>query len=86
MRHHRTQAGSDERPRLQHAIVGVLLGEKHDGPWTRDELGARVHADRRALDGALDRLQAGRIVVLDGKRVLPSRCLQRLEEMELIGV
>lgn len=86
MRPHRTQAGSDEHRSLQRAIVGVLLGEEHDGPWTREYLAASVHADRPVLDGALDRLQAARIVVLDGKYVLPSRCLQRLEELELMGV
>lgn len=86
MRHHRTQAGSDEYRSLERAIVGVLLGEEHDGPWTREHLAARVHADRPVLDGALDRLQDARIVALDGKHVLPSRCLQRLEGLGLTGV
>jgi len=86
MRHHRTQAGSDEHRSLQRAIVGVLLGEEHDGAWTREALAASVHVDPAALDDALAQLQAHRIVVLDGERVLPTRCLQRLDELELIGV
>ena len=86
MRHHRTQAGSDEHRSLQRAIVGVLLGEEHNGAWTREELAARAHVDRSVLDQALDRLQAARIVLLDGKCVLPSLCARRLDELGLTGV
>jgi hypothetical protein len=86
MRHHRTQVGSDEHRSLQRAIVGVLLGEEHDGPWTREHLAASVHADRSVLDQALERLQADQIAVLDDERVLPSRCARRLEELGLLGL
>lgn len=57
MRHHRTRAGSDEHRSRQRAIVGLLLGEEHDGPWTREELAMSIGADRPALDDALERLQ-----------------------------
>lgn len=86
MRNQSTQAGSDGHRSLQRVIVGVLLGEEHDGPWTREHLAANAHADRSVLDQALERLQADQIAVLDGERVLPSRCARRLEELGLIGV
>jgi hypothetical protein len=46
MRHHRTQAGSDEHRRLERAIV-ELLSENHDERWPRDEFAASLRVDRR---------------------------------------
>jgi hypothetical protein len=57
MRHHRTQAGSDEHRRIERAIVLTLMAEDHDERWPRDELAASLHADRSTLDGAVERLR-----------------------------
>lgn len=84
MRHHRTQAGSDEHRRLDRAIVLELLGDRER--WTRDELAAAVRVDRSVLDSALERLQADGVAVIDGEEVLASRCARRIDELELIGI
>lgn len=84
MRHHRTQAGSDEHRRLDRAIVLELLEERER--WTRDELAAAVRVDRELLDGALQRLQSDGLAVADGEDVLASRCARRIDELDLIGI
>jgi DNA-binding GntR family transcriptional regulator len=84
MRHHRTQAGSDEHRRLDRAIVLDLLSDRER--WTRDELAAAVRVDRSALDSALERLQADGVAVIDGDELLASRCARRIDELELIGI
>jgi hypothetical protein len=86
MRHHRTQAGSDEHRRLERAIVLELLSEDHDARWSRDELAASLRADRSTLDAAVERLRAEGVVLLDGEDVLASPCARRLDALELIGV
>ncbi|HLB21258.1 MAG TPA: HTH domain-containing protein [Solirubrobacteraceae bacterium] len=84
MRHHRTQAGSDEHRRLDRAIVLELLEERER--WTRDELAAAVRVDRSVLDSAVERLQADGVAVIDGDELLASRCARRIDELELIGI
>jgi len=84
MRHHRTQAGSDEHRRLDRAIVLELLGDRER--WTRDELAAAVRVDRSVLDSALERLQADGVAVIDGDELLASRCARRIDALELIGI
>lgn len=84
MRHHRTQAGSDEHRRLDRAIVLELLGDREC--WPRDELAAAVRVERSVLDTALERLQADEVAVIDGGEVLASRCARRIDELELIGI
>jgi hypothetical protein len=84
MRHHRTQAGSDEHRRLERAIVFDLLSDRER--WTRDGLAAAVRVDPSVLDSALERLQADGVAVFDGDEVLASRCARRIDELELIGV
>jgi len=84
MRHHRTQAGSDEHCRLDRAIVLELLEDRER--WPRDELAASVRVDRSALDGALERLQADGVVVIDGEDVRASPCARRIDALELIGI
>jgi len=84
MRHHRTQAGSDEHHRLDRAIVLELLSDRES--WPRDELAAVVRADRPVLDSALEHLQADGVAVIEGEEVLASRCARRIDELELIGI
>jgi len=84
MRHHRTQAGSDEHRRLDRAIVLELLTDRER--WARDELAVAVRVDRSVLDGALERLQADGVAVIEGEEVLASRCARRIDELELIGI
>jgi hypothetical protein len=86
MRHHRTQAGSDEHRRLQRAIVLTLLAEDHDERWPRDELAASLRADRATLDAAVQRLDDEGVLLLDGEDVLASPCARRIDALELIGV
>jgi hypothetical protein len=86
MRHHRTQAGSDEHRRLERAIVLELLSEDHDERWSRDELAASLHLDRSTLDAAVERLRADGVALLDGEEVLASACARRIDALELIGV
>ncbi len=84
MRHHRTQAGSDEHRRLDRAIVLELLEDRER--WTRDELTAAVNVDRSALDGAIERLTADGVAILDGEDVLASPCARRIDALDLIGI
>lgn len=84
MRHHRTQAGSDEHRRLDRAIVLELLTDRER--WPRDQLAAAVRVDRSVLDPALERLQADGVAVIDGDEALASRCARRIDELELIGI
>lgn len=84
MRHHRTQAGSDEHRRLDRAIVLELLEDRER--WTRDELAAAVHVDRSALDSAIERLTADGVAFLDGEDVLASPCARRIDALDLIGI
>jgi hypothetical protein len=86
MRHHRTQAGSDEHRRLDRAIVLDLLGEDHDERWQRDELAAAVRAERSVLDSALERLQAAGVVLSDAEDVRASPCARFIDALELIGI
>jgi hypothetical protein len=84
MRHHRTQAGSDEHRRLDRAIVLELLTDRER--WPHDELAAAVRVDRSVLDNAVERLQADGVAVIAGDEVLASRCARRIDELELIGI
>jgi len=84
LRHHRTQAGSDEHRRLDRAIVLELLEDRER--WTRDQLAAAVRVDRAVLDRALERMQADGVAVIDGEDVLASRCARRIDELDLIGI
>lgn len=84
MRHHRTQAGSDEHRRLDRAIVLDLLSDRER--WPRDELAAAVRVEHAVLDRALERLQADGVAVIEGEEVLASRCARRIDELELIGI
>ena len=84
MRHHRTQAGSDEHRRLDRVIVLELLGDRER--WSRDELASALRIDRPNLDSALVRLQANGVAVVDGAEVSASRCARRIDELELIGI
>ncbi len=86
MRHHRTQAGSDEHRRLERAIVLELLSEDHDERWAREELAASLRTDHLVLDAALERLRAEGVLLLDGEDVLASPCARRIDALELIGV
>jgi hypothetical protein len=86
MRHHRTQAGSDEHRRLERGIVLTLLAEDHDERWSRKELAASLRADHSVLDAALERLRAEGVLLLDGGDVLASPCARRIDALELIGV
>jgi len=86
MRHHRTQAGSDEHRRLERGIVLTLLAEHHDERWTREELAASLRVDRSTLDAGLERLHAEGVLLLDGEDVLASPCARRIDALELIGV
>ena len=84
MRHHRTQAGSDEHRRLDKAIVLELLDDRER--WSRDELAAAVHVDRSVLDSAIERLTPDGVAVPDGEDVLASRCARRIDALDLIGI
>jgi hypothetical protein len=86
MRHHRTQAGSDEHRRLERAIVLELLSEDHDERWPREELAASLRADRSTLDAAVERLRVEGVLLLDGEDALASPCARRIDALELIGV
>lgn len=86
MRHHRTQAGSDEHRRLERAIVLELLAEDHDERWPREELAASLRVDRSVLDAAVERLRDEAVLLLDGEDVLASPCARRIDALELIGV
>jgi len=86
MRHHRTQAGSNEYRRLERGIVLTLLSEDHDERWPREELAASLRVDRSALDVAVERLRADGVLLLDGEVVLASPCARRLDALALIGV
>jgi hypothetical protein len=84
LRHHRTQAGSDEHRRLDKVIVLELLDDRER--WPRDALAAAVHVDRSVLDSAIERLTADGVAVLDGEDVLASRCARRIDALDLIGI
>jgi hypothetical protein len=86
MRHHRTQAGSDEHRRLDRAIVLALLEDDHDERWQRDELAAALRVARTVLDSALERPQAAGVVVCDDQEVRASACARFIDALELIGV
>jgi DNA-binding MarR family transcriptional regulator len=86
MRHHRTQAGSDEHRRLERAIVLTLLAEDHDERRPREELAGSLRVDRPILDAALERLSDDGVLLLDGEYVLASPCARRIDALELIGV
>jgi hypothetical protein len=86
MRHHRTQAGSDEHRRLERGIVLTLLAEDHDERWSREELAASLRVDHSTLHVAVARLCAEGVVLLDGEVVLASPCARRIDALELIGV
>jgi hypothetical protein len=84
MRHHRTQAGSDEHRPLERAIVLELLEDRER--WPRDELATSLRVDCSVLDSALQRLQADGVAVIDGEDVMASRCARRIDEFDLIGI
>lgn len=86
MRHHRTQAGSDEHRRLDRAIVLDLLGDDHDERWQRDDLAVAMRVERSILDSAIERLTASGVAVLDGEEVLASPCARRIDALDLIGI
>jgi hypothetical protein len=86
MRHHRTQAGSDEHRRLERAIVLELLSEDHDERWPGAELAASLCVDRSVVDAAVERLRDEGVLLLDAEDVLASPCARRLDALELIGV
>jgi hypothetical protein len=87
MRHHRTQACSDEHRRLDRAIVLDLLGDDHDERWQRDELAAAVSAQSaRPSTNALERLQAAGVVLSDAEEVRASPCARFIDALELIGI
>ena len=86
MRHHRTQAGSDEDRRLERAIVLELLTEDHDERWPREELAASLRVDCSVLDAVVERLRADGVLLLDGEDLLASPCARRIDALELIGV
>ncbi len=86
MRHHRTQAGSDEDRRLERAIVLELLTEDHDERRPREELAVSLRVDRPTLDAAAERLRADGVLLLDGEDLLASPCARRIDALELIGV
>lgn len=86
MRHHRTQAGSDEHRRLERGIVLELLSEDHDERWSREDLATSLCVDRSVLDAAIERLRTDGVLLLDGEHVLASSCARRLDALELIGV
>jgi hypothetical protein len=84
LRHHRTQADSDEQRRLDRAIVLELLGDRKR--WSRDALAAAIGVDRSVLDSALERLQADGVAVVDRDEVLAPRCARAIDRLELIGI
>jgi DNA-binding GntR family transcriptional regulator len=84
LRHHGTQAGSDEHSRLDRAIVLKLLEDRER--WTRNELAGAVRVDRDVLDRALERLEADGLAVTEGEDVLASPCARRIDELDLIGI
>ncbi|HST32140.1 MAG TPA: hypothetical protein VLJ80_01345 [Solirubrobacteraceae bacterium] len=86
MRHHRTQAGSDEHRRLERGIVLTLLAEDHDERWSHDELAASLRVDRSTLDAAVEHLSDDGVLLLDDEDVLASPCAWRIDALELIGV
>jgi hypothetical protein len=86
MRHHRTQAGSDEHRRLERGLVLTLLAEDHDERWPREELAASLRIDRSTLDAAVERLHADGVLLLDGEDVFASPCARRLDSLDLIGI
>ncbi len=72
---------------LERAIVLVLLSED-DGErrWSRDELGAGMDVEQRALDVALEGLLDTGVLCREEDRVWPSNAARRLDELELIGI
>jgi hypothetical protein len=81
---------SDDEPRdagTEHAITQQLAFHNRPKGRTRRELGYILRdVDPDIVDEALLYLEAAGVVVLDGNRVLPSRCALRLDALGMIGL
>ncbi|HEY2535555.1 MAG TPA: hypothetical protein VGI24_01060 [Solirubrobacteraceae bacterium] len=62
-------------------VLQVLNGES-----TRAGLVRELDLDDEAITRALKGLEAAAVVVIDGHRVRPSKCMQRLDVLDLISV
>jgi DNA-binding HxlR family transcriptional regulator len=73
--------------RIGRTIVLQLLRDDHDERWSRTELQAEVSDGAPAeLSTALAHLEREGVVVVQGERVLASRCARHLDGLGLIAI
>lgn len=71
----------------ERAIVMQVLRDDHDEHWTRAELeSAASDYSPPAIQGALRRLAAEDVVILEGDRVRASGCAQYLDTLDLLAI
>jgi hypothetical protein len=81
------QAKRSDPARAERAVVLQVLRGDHHERWSQAELEQAVSGvEPAAVSEALVRLAADGVVVLDGDRVVASRCARRLDALGLIAI
>ena len=81
------QAKRSDPAMAERAVALQTLRSDHPEQWSRTELEQAVSdIEPAAVSDALVHLAADGVVVLDGDRVLASRCAKRLDALGLIAV
>jgi DNA-binding IclR family transcriptional regulator len=73
-------------PLVENLIALSVLREDYPDGWTISELHAEIGYKRRDITAAVDSLKAAGVVVLDGKRVRPSRATVRIDALDMICI
>jgi hypothetical protein len=72
---------------VQRAIVLQVLRDDRIERWTRKEVKRELHDVKgRAINKALDCLEAEGVVELDGEDVWASRCARHLDALGMVSV
>jgi hypothetical protein len=81
------QTKRSDPAKAERAVVLQVLRGDHPERWSRAELEQAVSGvEGAAVSDALVRLAADGVVVLDGDRVLASRCAKRMDALSLIAI
>ncbi len=79
---HATVRYRSEQDQIEQAVMGLLLSDKHAGPWTRGEVERELGYEFGVYD-ALVALHGSGLLHLEGQLVIASRAAQRMDELEV---
>lgn len=70
-----------EQEQIEEAIMGLLLGGEHEGPWMRPEIEREIGGNLLNVCDALIALHGSGLIHLEGELVIASRAARRMDEL-----